>query len=116
VSGAVVAFVPDLLDRSRVSAAAAAASRSIVVARTPEDLVDLATTGATLVVDLARPGVLEVLGRLGAVTTIGFASHVDAELIRAARAAGCTRVLARSAFFTGLAGLLAAPPEPGADR
>lgn len=32
------------------------------------------------------------------VRTLGFVSHVQAELIRAARAAGCDRVVARSAF------------------
>jgi hypothetical protein len=43
--------------------------------------------------------VLDVLPRLGHARTIGFASHVDDELIGAARAAGCDEVLPRSVFF-----------------
>jgi len=42
--------------------------------------------------------VLDVLGDVGA-RTVGFAAHVDEELIAAASAAGCDEVLARSVFF-----------------
>jgi hypothetical protein len=48
--------------------------------------------------------VLDVLPRLGAVRTVGFASHVDDDLLAAARAAGCDEVLARSVFFRRWAG------------
>jgi hypothetical protein len=41
-----------------------------------------------------------------AVPTVGFGSHVDRELLEAARAAGCDQVLARSAFFSRLQQIL----------
>jgi hypothetical protein len=94
----VVAYVPDLMDRSRLGG-------SVNFVRAPAELV-AASVGADLVlVDLGRPGVLEVLSSIGA-PTIGFASHVDRELIDAARVAGCGEVLARSAFFSRLPRLL----------
>lgn len=104
----VAAYVPDLMDRSRVAAATAHADVTFV--RSPADLVEV---GAEVVlVDLARPGVLAALGELGTVRTIGFASHVDRELIEAARAAGCGEVLPRSRFFSSLAELLGKAPDP----
>jgi len=114
---AIVAYVPDLMDRSRVSAAADAATAQpsegatvggpVRFARTPADLVDLAAS-ADLVVDLSRPGVLDVLPDVSAlgVRVIGFGSHVDTDTLAAARAAGCDQVLARSAFFGRLGELL----------
>ncbi len=123
VRGAVVAYVPDLLDRSRLLAAARATGVEIDLVRTPGELVtraarhgesvraapDNATPDSVglVVADLSRPGILDALASLAGCETIGFASHVDRELMRAAREAGCRRVLARSAFFARLGELLA---------
>jgi len=97
----IAAYVPDLMDRSKV--AAAAPDTMFVPAPAA-----LAATGAELVVvDLARPGVLEALATVGDARTIGFGSHVDQELLAAATAAGCDLVLPRSRFFKELAALLA---------
>ena len=90
----VVAFVPDLMDRSRL-AAAVPGVRFVTAA---EELAEIEADADVVLVDLARPGVLEVLPRLQA-RVIGFASRVDTELVDAARHAGCTEVLPRSAFF-----------------
>ena len=100
----VLAFVPDLMDRSKVSAALPG-----------DDVVYVADAGGLVppadlaVLDLSRPGVLEALpGLVGAgVRTVGFLSHVDRDRAEAARAAGCGEVLARSAFFGSLPGVLA---------
>ena len=98
----IAAFVPDLMDRSKV---AAAGGTDVTFVRTADDL---ASVGAeVVVVDLARPGVLDALPALAGARTIGFASHVDRELIDAARAAGCDEVLPRSRFFAALGELLA---------
>lgn len=98
----IAAYVPDLMDRSKV---AAAGGDDVTFVRSPADL---AGAGAeVVVVDLARPGVLEALPGLGGVRTIGFASHVDRELADAATDAGCGEVLPRSRFFSSLADLLA---------
>lgn len=95
----VAAYVPDLMDRSRL---AAAADVTFVA-----DPIELSGTEAdVVVVDLARPGVLDALPALRGRRTIGFGSHVDAELLAAARQAGCTEVLPRSRFFAQVAQLL----------
>ena len=91
---AVWAYVPDLMDRSRMSGAVAGV---YFVAR-PDDLRE-APAGATVVVDLARDGVLAVLADLDGRRRIGFGSHVDRERLEAGRNAGCDLVLARSEFF-----------------
>jgi hypothetical protein len=95
-----LAYVPDLMDRSRL------ASRTVTFVPRAEALLQ-AAEGDVVVVDLSRPGVLDALGAMPAgVRTIGFGSHVDRELLDAARAAGCDEVLPRSEFFRRLAELL----------
>jgi hypothetical protein len=88
----VVVYAPDLMDRSRISAAVPDA----VFVRTPAEL---ATTAARVVVlDAGRPGALEVVPSIAA-PVVAFGSHVDDALLAAARAAGCHEVLPRSRFF-----------------
>ncbi len=97
-------FAPDLMDRSKIAAVAPGG----VTVRRPEELPERAAPGATVVVDLSRPGVLDALPAVAAAgaRVIGFASHVDRGVLDAARAAGCGEVLARSAFFGRLGALL----------
>jgi len=95
----VAAYVPDLMDRSKVAAAAPGAT---FVARPG----DLANADADLVVlDLTRPGTVEVIPQLG-VRTVGFCRHTMRDVIAAAEEAGCDRVLVRSEFFADVAGAL----------
>jgi hypothetical protein len=89
----IVAFVPDLMDRSRIGQKGSV--------EWVDQLVDAAAGADLVIVDLGRPGVLEVLSGIDA-PTVGFGSHVDRDLLQAARAAGCDQVLARSAFFSRL--------------
>lgn len=109
----IAAYVPDLMDRSKVAAAAPGAS----FVNRPEDLVGIEAD--VYVVDLMRPGALDAVGGLTG-RVIGFARHTEPEIMRSARAAGCDTVLARSAFFPQLADLLdpAERParEPTSDR
>jgi hypothetical protein len=100
----VTLFVPDLMDRSKITAVVPGA----VAASAVGDLV--AGAGDTVVVDLSRPGALEAVAPLvgrGA-RVIGFASHVDRGGLDAARAAGC-EVFARSAFFSRIGEVLRVP-------
>ena len=97
----VVAYVPDLMDRSKV----AAAGRDIIFVDDPKALPD--TPGDLVVVDLMRPGVLEVLPALKGRRVVGFGRHTERALLEAAAAAGCGEVLPRSSFFPRLAELLA---------
>ena len=85
---AIAGYVPDLMDRSKL--------RGVRFVRRPEDLE--AADEAVLVVDLSRPGVLEVLPRLAGRRVVGFGSHVDRETLEAARAAGC-QAFPRSELF-----------------
>jgi hypothetical protein len=96
-----IAYVPDLMDRSRLSAVAA-----VTFVDRPDDLPSAAIDADLVVVDLGRPGVLDALATI-ATPTIGFGSHVDRELLEAAKAAGCDQVMPRSAFFRHAAELLA---------
>jgi len=95
----VVAYVPDLMDRSRL---ARLGEVEVVHVSGPAALVGVATATDLVVVDLSREGVLEVVGSLPG-EVVGFASHVDTALVAAAEAAGCAEVLPRSRFFAGLA-------------
>jgi hypothetical protein len=96
----IVAYVPDLMDRSRL------AGLDITFVASPSSLVG--ASADVVVVDLGRPGVLDVLPSIAA-RVLGFGSHVDADLLAAARAAGCDEVLARSKFFARARELLAPP-------
>ncbi|MBV8295926.1 MAG: hypothetical protein JO085_03745, partial [Acidimicrobiia bacterium] len=72
----VAAYVPDLMDRSKVSAAAPDAT---FVARAE----DLASVDADLVVlDLTRPGAVDVIPRVRA-KTVGFCRHTMVDVIAA---------------------------------
>lgn len=86
-------FAPDLMDRSKITAALPGCS---IVAR----VADLGQA-PVVVVDLSRPGVLDAVTRLVAEgrRVIGFGSHVDRATLDAAREAGA-EVFARSAFFS----------------
>jgi DNA-binding NarL/FixJ family response regulator len=89
----VVAYVADLMDRSKVQAAVADAT----FARDPATAVG----AEVVIVDLARFG-----DAVGAIRTaapdariVAFGPHVDDELLHRARDAGADTVLARSQFF-----------------
>jgi 2-keto-3-deoxy-6-phosphogluconate aldolase len=91
------------MDRSKVAAVVPGA----VFVGQADELVGAAEGADLVLVDLRRPGALEAVTAMAATgtATIGFGSHVDRELLEAARAAGCGQVLARSAFFHRLAEL-----------
>ena len=98
----VVAYVPDLMDRSRISAAVP----GVVFVRNAAELVDAAAGADLVVLDASRPGALDVVPSL-ATRAIAFGSHFDTELLDAARAAGVDEVMPRSAFFRRLPEVLA---------
>ena len=100
----ILAYVPDLMDRSKV-AAAAAGGGCVFVSR-PGDLAGQSASADLVVVDLTKPGVVEVLGDLDA-RVIGFANHTSRDVMDAAREAGCEQVLPRSDFFARIDELLA---------
>lgn len=92
----VVVLAPDLADRARLAAVAPDAVFVSAAALLPA-----AAHGADVVlVDLTRPGVLDVLAAVveGAARVLAFGPHVDAALLAAAVAAGAEAV-PRSRLF-----------------
>ena len=89
----VVAFVTDLMDRSKVHSAV----EGVTFARDPA-----AAAGADVViVDLARfaDKVAELRAKAPHARIVAFGPHVDDELLQHARDAGADAVLPRSQFF-----------------
>ena len=99
----IAAFIPDLMDRSRLSGI-----DGVTFVASPAALVAAASTADVVVVDLGRPGALEVLSAVSSIAkrVIAFGSHVDTALLAAAREAGCDEVLPRSKFFAHATELL----------
>jgi PleD family two-component response regulator len=112
----IIAAVDDLLFSSRIRSVAKAHGVEAVFARTPEAILSetRARKPALVVLDLdaGRIRPLEALAALkrdsetALVRTVGFVSHVHADLVAAARAAGADEVLARSAFVNALPSLV----------
>ena len=109
----VLAIVDDLLFQARIQAGAASRGAEVRIARTFAEAQVGWADPAVVIVDLnctsADP--LEVVRALRAqrpaVPIIGYGSHVQAERLAQARAAGCTTVLPRSVFVQQLPRLLA---------
>lgn len=112
----VLVLIEDLLFRSKISAAGKAAGVDVVVVKTPEDAMRRARDQrpALILLDLdgqrTRPlELVESLKRdpdLADVPTLGFVSHVHADIIQQARLAGIAEVMARGAFAAALHGVL----------
>jgi hypothetical protein len=100
----VFAYVVDLMDRSKVTSAAAPAGIDVTFVRSAAQLDDAVAGGeeaGTVVVDLGRPDAIDaVTAAAGRSRVVGFGSHVDTDRLQAARDAGAETVLARSAFFS----------------
>jgi len=106
-----VALVIDLMDRSRITAAAPAGAVRFV--RRAEEVADALasadpaepgpSTAGVVVVDLGRPDALDAVsaGAGAGARVVAYGSHVDRERLDAAHLAGA-EVLARSAFFSRL--------------
>ena len=96
----VAAFVPDLMDRSRL-----AGTPGLELVDRLEDLAAAAAGADLVVIDLSRPGALEAVPKLAPKPVVGFASHVDRQLLEAARRAGCARAVPRSTVLARRGGL-----------
>ncbi len=109
----IVGLVRDLLFRSKIDAAAGAASRDTVYASTLEVAAKRCAelTPEIVVVDLGTapaPGetVAAIRAAAPSAKLIGFASHVDRDTLKAAREAGFEMVLSRGEFAARLPELL----------
>jgi CheY-like chemotaxis protein len=117
----VIALMDDLMFLSRIREAARGAGADVRTVRGAADLVGAAREGGRLVLvdaDSSRLPWAQAVRALRAeppfagVPVVAFLSHVHVEGAEAARAAGCTRVLPRSAFVQELPRLMAAATAP----
>jgi hypothetical protein len=94
-----VVLAPDLMDRSKIAAGLPDATFVNVAAQ----LLTAAAGADLVVVDLARPGVLEVLDDLVGLAgrVVAFGPHTETALFVAADAAGVT-AMPRSRFFADI--------------
>ena len=94
------ALVVDLLDRSRFPAGVTFVRRAA----------DVDANASVVVVDLGHPEALDAVRRVreggSTATVVAFGRHTEREALAEAKAAGCDRVLARSAFFADPAAAL----------
>jgi CheY-like chemotaxis protein len=113
----VLAVLDDLLFTSKIRAAASQLGTTVAFAKSSgAALQEMRERPPSLVIlDLNSPrtdplGTVAAMKHdpaLGAIPTVGFVSHVHADLIGRARQAGVDEVLARSAFVEQLPAILA---------
>jgi CheY-like chemotaxis protein len=122
-------IVDDMFFAAKINAAAAAAGRTTERIRTTEQLEALAAAPPQLmIIDLKAERLdpvqaieyLKSQSELRAVPVVAFVSHVQTDMIRRARSAGCDLVLPHSAFTERLADIVAGrldrmPPRPAED-
>jgi PleD family two-component response regulator len=111
----VVAVLSDLMFTVKIQDAAKRAGIEAVFVTSQEKALAQARENPALVIlDLnyaaVRPLELIVALKQEGAHLLGFVSHVEAELIQAARNNGCDRVMARSAFSQNLPAILAELP------
>ena len=113
----ILAILDDLMFTSKIKTAAGQLGVPISFARSAQAaLADMrAHTPALVIFDLNNPrtdplgtvGVMKADPALARIPTVGFASHVQTDVIEAARRAGVDEVLARSTFTQRLPEILA---------
>ena len=118
----ILVVADDLLFRSKISTVAKAAGVVVRAATTPDAAIERAREDRPSLVlldlDGVKPGPFEVLKRfaedpeLSALKTLGFVSHVHADLVRQARALHIGQVMARGAFAEALPEILAPHATP----
>jgi PleD family two-component response regulator len=112
----IVAAVDDLMFSSRIAAAARQMGIDLSFARSSDDVLTQARSkrpgliifdlNATRLDPIGAIKALKADENLAGITTLGFVSHVDSEIIASARTAGIDEVLARSAFTSRLGEIL----------
>ncbi len=115
----VLCCVDDFMFSSKISAAAKGVGADLVFVRNPDDILprvrELKPALVVLDLNAARLQPLKAIAAIradpdtNAVRTVGYVSHVQTDVIRAARQAGCDEVLPRSAFSERLGEILSTP-------
>ena len=112
----IIAVLDDLMFTSKIKTTAARLGVAVTFARSADAALDemRRTTPSLVILDLnnVRTNPLAVVSSmkrdpaLASVPTVGYASHVQTDVINAARQAGVGEVMARSAFTQQLADIL----------
>jgi PleD family two-component response regulator len=112
----ILAVLDDLMFTSKIRTTASQLGVTVTFARSAEGaLAEMRKTAPALVIlDLNNPrtqplaivGAMKADASLASIPTLGYASHVQTDVIEAARAAGVQDVLARSAFTQQLPSIL----------
>jgi CheY-like chemotaxis protein len=112
----ILCIVDDLMFATKISTAAKAVGAQVTFERAPAKVLPRirAERPALVIFDLnsARLQPIETIAAIkrdadmSATRTLGYVSHVQGDVIAAARAAGCDEVLARSAFSSKLGDIL----------
>ncbi|MGH9327076.1 MAG: hypothetical protein ACRD2B_10410 [Terriglobia bacterium] len=109
MAGKILVLVEDLFFLSRIEETARLLGIAVQAVH-PDTLPARLADASAVMVDLNHPLALDALRTLKSLPesapVIGFVSHVQTDLIAAARAAGCDEVMARSAFTRKLPELL----------
>src|SRR5262245_8623260 len=115
----ILAVLDDLMFTSKIKTTASQLGAAVTFARSADAaLTEMRKSPPTLVIlDLNNPRTnplaivqsMKADPALAGVPTLGYVSHVDTSTIDAAREAGVGEILARSAFTTQLAEILARP-------
>jgi hypothetical protein len=112
----VVYLIADMLFSSKVREVAKTTGVSVQGTRDPAAFAAAARGAKLAIVDLRLPAALAALDALGAeiggtasaVRTVGFIDHERTDVMEAARAKGCSDVMAKGQFANALPKLLAA--------
>ena len=112
----ILAAVDDLLFSSKIRTTAKLAGAELIFARTPAEIISQARAlkPVLIIFDLnsAKADPIKTVAACAAIPSCkampddGFVSHVDTQMIMAAREAGVDEVMARSAFAANLAKIL----------
>jgi PleD family two-component response regulator len=112
----ILAVLDDLMFTSKIRTTASQLGVTVTFARSADSaLAEMRKSVPALVIlDLNNPrtqplaivGAMKADASLAAIPTLGYASHVQTDVIEAARAAGVQDVLARSAFTQHLPAIL----------
>jgi PleD family two-component response regulator len=114
----ILALVDDLMFTSKIRTTASQLGAEVMIVRSSPAALDAMRRNPTslVILDLNSPrtdplgtvAAMKLEPALAAIPTVGFVSHVQTDLIDAARKAGVGEVMARSAFTSRLADILSA--------
>lgn len=104
----VAALITDLIFGSKITATATHVGVIVTSARSCDALLIASASANGVIIDLNAGGdtpelIRQIKATRATLPIVGFASHVQTDLIKAARTAGCDHVLARSKFVEKLA-------------